>query len=314
MSKANSADPLEMSDASVDLENSKAKKTVSRRSVMIQFATVFSIFFAIFALGWVTIAVVMQNPSLVSDLALRPTVGPDDVDCQLAGIKREPLVVPAIDGAHLHAWLFTVPGAKKIAIVNHGNAGNNTHRGYLASALSQAGVNVVLYDYRGYGVSTGKPTLQGILEDGDTMYAFVPDKLKYEPNQIIIYGESIGTAVSCHVAASHQCLGVILQSPIKSLPAAAKFVFVFLRMYPDFIFPKPRLDNLELIPTIHCPILLLHGMRDTIVSSNNSQVLFDAANQPKAVTFLPDCGHNDMGAYNSEVFRGAINKFIAGLK
>ena len=302
-----------MKDSAPQSAKGIAGNIFSRRSLVLQFAIVLGIFLTIYAAGGILI--MMQNESLLSTLALHPTVGTDDVDAsRLQGVRCESLFIPASDGSKLHAYKFTVPGADKIAIVNHGNAGNNAHRLYLASALTKAGVNVILYDYQGYGVSTGKPTLHGILEDGDTVYEFVRKDLKYPPSKIIIYGESIGTAVSCHVAAHRECAGLILQSPIKSLPSAGKFVFVFLRGYPDFIFPKPHLDNLELVPTIHCPILLLHGMKDTIVASNNSQELYDVANQPKTVAFLTDCGHNDMGALNGEVFHGAIGKFIAALK
>ncbi len=280
----------------------------------IQFAIAFGIFFGIFALGWVALAVFMQDPAVVSTLALRPTVADDSiVPTSLAGLKCESFFIPAADGSMLHAWKITVDGATKIAIVNHGNAGNNAHRVYLAQALTKAGVNALLYDYRGYGVSTGKSTIASILEDGDTVYDYVHSQMHYPPNKIVIYGESIGTAVSCHVATKHECAGLVLQSPIKSLPAAAKFVFTILNIYPDFIFPKPHLDNLALVPAIHCPILLLHGLRDTIVSSNNAKLLFNAANQPKTLVFLPDCGHNDMGNQNGEIFHGAIEKFIASL-
>lgn len=175
------------------------------------------------------------------------------------------------------------------------NAGNNAHRLYLAEALIKAKVNVLLYDYRGYGLSTGKSSLRGILEDGDAAYDYVRNKLHYAPSQIIIYGESIGTAVSCHVAAEHDCAGLILQSPIKSLPSAAKFVFVFMRMYPDFVFPEPQLDNLKLISQIKCPKLIMHGLKDQIVNSENSKILYDAAQDPKTLALLPECGHNDMG-------------------
>jgi fermentation-respiration switch protein FrsA (DUF1100 family) len=175
-------------------------------------------------------------------------------------------------------------------------------------------MNVVLYDYRGYGISTGKPTLRGILEDGNTMYEFVQNNLKYSPKQIVVYGESIGTAVTCHIAELHECAGVILQSPIASLPAAAKFVFVLLRAYPDFIFPEPHLNNLELVGKIHCPILLIHGLKDVIVSSNNSKLLYAAANEPRTLVYLPGCGHNDMGVQDSELFNGSISQFASSLK
>ena len=283
-------------------------------SVAQQLTIVFSIFIGIFTIGWFSIAVFLRDENVSSGLALHPTTGSDGfVSKQIGDIKCEPVTIPGPDGSQMRGMLFTLPRVTKIAIVNHGNAGNNAHRLYLAEALTKAKVNVLLYDYRGYGLSTGKATLRGILEDGDAAYDYVRTQLHYAPANIIIYGESIGTAVSCHVAAHHECAGLILQSPIKSLPAAAKFVFMLLRMYPDFVFPDPKLDNLQLISQIKCPKLFMHGLKDQIVDSQNSKVLYDAAPEPKTLALLPECGHNDMGAFNSDIFNGSIETFVAGL-
>jgi pimeloyl-ACP methyl ester carboxylesterase len=292
-----------------------AAKTKTRFSVAQQLTIVFAIFVGVFAIGWLAIAVFLRDENVSSALALHPTTGSDGfVSRQIGDIKCEPVTIPGPQDTQLRGMLFTMPGAKKIAIVNHGNAGNNAHRLYLAEALTKAKVNVFLYDYRGYGLSTGKATLRGILADGDAAYDYVRTRLKYEPSQIIIYGESIGTAVSCHVAAEHECAGLILQSPIKSLPAAAKYVFVLMRMYPDFVFPEPKLDNLQLISQIKCPKLFMHGLKDRIVDSQNSRILYDAAQEPKTLALLPECGHNDMGAFNGDIFNGSIEAFINHLK
>lgn len=93
-----------------------------------------------------------------------------------------------------------------------------------------------------------------------------------------------------------------------------KFVFVFMRLYPDVIFPEPQLDNLRLISQIKCPKLIMHGLKDQIVSSENSKILYDAAQDPKTLTLLPECGHNDMGSFNSDIFNGSIETFITNLK
>jgi fermentation-respiration switch protein FrsA (DUF1100 family) len=261
------------------------------------------------------LALIFQDESLASSLALHPTEGSEIVLGDMPGIKKCSVIfAPAADGSKLSVWTFSSPENSKLAIVSHGNAGNNSNRLYLVRALSKAGLNVLLYDYRGFGQSTGKPTLKGILEDGDSIYEFATRKLAYAPENIVLYGESIGTAVTCHLAAKHYNAGIILQSPILSLPAAAKFVFLLLRVFPDSIFPQPRLNNQELIAHIHAPILFLHGLKDRIVSPDNSKVLWSEANQPKTLVFLPSCGHNDMGLLDGDLFNSSITKFINSLK
>jgi pimeloyl-ACP methyl ester carboxylesterase len=198
--------------------------------------------------------------------------------------------------------------------VSHGNAGNISNRIYLANALTRAGCSVLLYDYRGYGVSTGTPTITGILQDGLSVYDFAHDKLQYPAEKIILYGESIGTAVTCNIACNRQCEAVILQSGIGSLPSVGRHIFPILWLFPDSIVAEPHLDNVASVKTLHVPLLLCHGMVDNIVPFHESERMFASANQPKQLVLLPHCGHNDMGVYDTREFNDAICNFVAALK
>jgi pimeloyl-ACP methyl ester carboxylesterase len=163
-------------------------------------------------------------------------------------------------------------------------------------------------------LSTGKPTIPGILQDGLTVYDYARSQLGYTPDKIIVYGESIGTAVTCYIATNRKCAAVVLQSGIGSLPAVGRSLLPFLWLFPDCIFAEPHLDNVALVHQIHIPILFCHGAIDRIVPCNESKKMFANANEPKQLVILPDCGHNDMGVQNTHEFYDAIGRFVASVK
>ena len=212
-------------------------------------------------------------------------------------------------GNKLHGWLFQKPHSDVIVIVHHGNAGNILNRLYLARACLKAGTSVFLYDYRGYGKSSGNASLPGILEDGLAAFDFVKGKFGYPV--IVNYGESIGSGVACNVDRHRESKALILQSGIKSLPGIVKDHVSIFNLYPDCVWPQPQLNNGVLLSQSTTPLLVVHGERDTVVPAGHSQYLFDcAAAADKTLVKLPNCGHNDIGYYDAELFQRAISSFI----
>ncbi len=293
-----------------DEHGPSARKT--RAAIIASFVVVFVIASAVY----IYVATILHNKSKLSFLILRPAVGSNKFyDEELVkGIKKQCVFVTAVDGSKLNGWFFKQPASGKLALVSHGNAGNISNRYYLANALNEAGCSVLLYDYRGYGLSTGKCSLDGISDDGATMYRYATTELGYKPSQIVLYGESIGTAVTCNLAANSPCAGVVLQSGFSSLLSVGRHLFPALYLFPDAVFAEPHFNDSERVKSVHVPILIIHGKRDHAVPYQDSEVLFANANQPKSLVLLPDCGHNDMGALNSAKFHGAIDRFVGSLK
>jgi hypothetical protein len=290
--------------------------TPARKVMKVAVVGSFLLVFAIFAGIYCLVGAFLHDQNSVNRLVLAPSVGANRVYSLdlVPGARKEVIDIATPDGNKLNAWLFKVPGSDKLTIVSHGNAGNISNRLYLANALVPAGSSVLIYDYRGYGLSTGTPSVKGILQDGLTAYDYVHKQLGYPADKILLYGESIGTGVTCNLACHRSCAAVILQSGISSLPAAGRFVFPFLWLYPDFIFAEPHLENVLRVKDIHVPILLLHGKVDHIVAFQNSEQMFAAANDPKQLVFLPHCGHNDMGVQDTRLFHDAISHFVAQVK
>src|SRR3954452_24638597 len=127
------------------------------------------------------------------------------------------------DGVRLNCAWYPLSGARVATLFLHGNAGNITHRIYHALALRAAGSAALVVDYRGYGKSEGKPSEQGLYADAQAAYQEIA-KLGYGSKQIVIHGESLGSAVATNLGARVSCAGLILESPFASLSAMASKV------------------------------------------------------------------------------------------
>ena len=275
----------------------------------------FIVLFATFAGAYLAVASILNNQALLQPILLRPDVGSIENYDQavVAGIKKTTIYIPTADGEKMHAWLFSLQNSNKITVVSHGNAANISYRMHIAKALLKAGCSVLMYDYRGYGMSTGSATMNGISDDGVTAYDYVRNTLKYDDKQIILYGESIGSGVACHVASLRPCLGMIIQSGLSSIPSTAKAQIPFLNIFPDVFFAKPHLANADALKNIHIPVLLIHGKLDHIVAPGESAKMFASANEPKTLIWLEHCGHNDVGDQDSQLFHESIRNFVSSL-
>lgn len=258
----------------------------------------------------------LLNSPLYTMVALRPETGSSDLYKikTILNVPREEIAIATVDGAKLNAWYFKTPGADKVVIVNHGNAGSLLNRLFIAKSLIQSGSSVLLYDYRGYGKSEGKVSLPGLQEDAVAAYDYAVNKLGYKPNQIVLYGESIGGGISSRVAEQRPVAGVIMHSPFTSLPNVAQSGSPLFRLYPDWVFPQPSYENLTYVQGKHAPLLILYGDKDHLVPPAQSRRLFELASEPKGVVLVPGAGHNDMIDVNEKLYFQSIDSFLKGLK
>ena len=214
-------------------------------------------------------------------------------------------------GDKLHAWYFANPVSKQLVIIHHGNAGNISTRYQLGDFLHDCGANVLLYDYSGYGGSSGKASVQGLINDGEAATAFATNELHFAPEKIIHYGESIGSGVACNAAAKTKCGGLIFHSGLSSLPSVGRRVFPFLRPYPDIFFPPPRMENAEQISSVRAPVLLIAAIPDSIVSYHEAEAVYARANEPKELVLLKESNHNCTVGADCATVASALRKFLA---
>jgi len=212
-------------------------------------------------------------------------------DWSPAGIPIEDAWFEAPDGTKLHGWYVPRKDAKATVLFSHGNGGNITHRIDLLRALhKQVGVSVLMFDYRGYGRSGGKPNEAGILADARAARAWLAKREGIAEHDIVMMGESLGGAVAVDLAARDGARGLVLQSTFSSLPDVAACHYAWL---PVRWAMRTRLDSCSKIGDYHGPLLQSHGDADTIVPFACGRRLFDAANEPKQFVVIRDRDHND---------------------
>jgi len=232
---------------------------------------------------------------------------------QMFGVSKKDVYFNSSNGVMLHGYYFSLPGSKKTVIVSHGNGGNIDSRMVLAACLLKCGVSVFMYDYRGYGLSNGNPTIQGVCDDGVAAYDFIAHSAKVAPRDILLYGESLGSGIVCETLKTRQAGGVILESGFDSLLSVAREKVFWLNAYPRELFLQPFLDNNSILAGEHPPLLILHGMKDGLITPDHALALYDNASSPKKLVMLARAGHADLAVCDLRNYFGSLKQFIDSL-
>jgi fermentation-respiration switch protein FrsA (DUF1100 family) len=230
-----------------------------------------------------------------------------------AGLAFRDLDAETEDGEQLHGWWIgaRAPSAGHVLLC-HGNAGNVADRIVHAELLSGAGFDVLLFDYRGYGRSGGRPSEEGTYRDGRAMLGVLLRQPEVDDSRVFYLGESLGGAVALKLALESPPRGLVLQSTFTSVREMAREHYPFI---PRAAVPDAY-PSLRQIHSLRAPLLVLHGGHDDIVPVSHGQALFDAAPDPKRIHVFPSLGHNDLvtlaGADYAEVI-AAWGKGLNGL-
>jgi uncharacterized protein len=219
------------------------------------------------------------------------------------------------DGERLHAWWIPAQAAgKRLAsfghlIYCHGNAGTIEGRIPRAQSLAAQGFDVLLFDYRGYGRSTGTPSESGTYRDARAARAAALARQGVDGSRLFYYGESLGGAVAVELATAAPPRGLILQSTFTSVRGMAR---VHYPIVPAILvldaYPSERR-----LAEVKAPVLVIHGDRDTIVPIAEGHALFAAAREPKALHVVKGAGHNDLDDVMGESYGRVIAEWARRL-
>lgn len=197
-------------------------------------------------------------------------------------------------GPLLHGAFIKKPGAKYVLLLHYGQGGNMAMNIGLARMALAAGQSVFTYDYRGYGMSYGEPSIEGLLDDGIAAHDYLVKDLKVPPSQLVQYGVSLGTGVACHVAERRKSAGVILMSPYTSLKDAARDSLPFLRLYPDSMFPETEMGAMKFMKRNRStPVFIWHGGKDLVIRPENTKRLTRASGAPVTLYLEARLHHGD---------------------
>jgi uncharacterized protein len=220
-----------------------------------------------------------------------------------AGLAFRDVAPETVDGERLHGWWISAkPPPVGHVLLCHGNAGNVGDRVVHAALLCDEGFDVLVFDYRGYGRSTGTPGEQGTYSDARAARAALLAQPGVDGSRVFYLGESLGGAVALSLALECPPKGLVLQSTFTSVRAMARLHYPIL---PTALVPDAY-PSLKLIRRLDAPLLVVHGARDDIVPASQGRALFEAAPGPKRMQVFPGVGHNDLialagAAYAQEI-------------
>lgn len=225
-----------------------------------------------------------------------------------ASLKYANVFLSTSDGVRLHGWFFPHDDARYTLLFLHGNGGNISHRLEKMRILHENRMAIFIFDYRGYGFSGGKPCEKGLYLDAEAAYRYLTDELSIAPDRIIVYGESLGTAVAIQLAANHQIKALILEGILSSVRDMAHKLYPSL---PAVIF-KDQFNSVRKIPSLTAAKLFIHSRNDEIVPLDFARKVYDAALQPKVFVEIYG-GHNTAFLDSRTHYTAAIDSFLTTL-
>jgi uncharacterized protein len=225
-----------------------------------------------------------------------------------AGLDFLDLELETDDGERLHGWWI---GAQVDAIGHlllcHGNAGNVGDRVLHASLLTATGFDVLLFDYRGYGRSSGRPSEEGTYRDARAALKCLLERPGVDPTRVVYLGESLGGAIALDLALERPPASLVLLSAFTGVRELGRLHYPFV---PRSLVPDAY-PTLRRIHDLRAPLLVLHGDGDDIVPLAQGRALFEAAPEPKRLHVFPGLGHNDLVPLAGAEFARVITSWVS---
>jgi len=227
---------------------------------------------------------------------------------QLIGLDFEDVYIDTKDNIKINGWFIPSKNAKYTILFYHGNGGNIGDRLGKVELFHAMGINVFIIDYRGYGRSESSPSERGTYMDAEASYSYLVNKRGIRPEEIILYGESLGGAVAVEVALKADIRALIVEGAFTSIRGIAREAYPFLS---PFII-SDKFDSLSKIGKITQPKLFIHSPTDEIVSFGLAKKLYDKAVRPKQMAEISG-SHNSLFLDSREEYTSSIRKFIEDL-
>lgn len=228
-------------------------------------------------------------------------------DPSAIGLAYESVTLITADDERLDGWFVPAVPGSDVVLFLHGNAGNIGHRLDSLRIFHELGLAVFIFDYRGYGRSTGKTSEAGTYEDAATAWRHLTQEHGYKAEQIVLFGRSLGAAIAAQLAAQQTPRALIIESAFTSVPKMAAELYPFL---PARWLSRYDYATESYLSEVGCPILVVHSRDDEIIPFHHGESLYAAANSPKQ--FLEIRGGHNEGFLLSEVaYRKGLAVFLS---
>lgn len=210
--------------------------------------------------------------------------------------------VPVTARESIGMLALTNPAAPYVLLYAHGN-GEDIGPDLLdeMQEFRRRGFEVYGFDYRGYGISDGRPGYRRSLEDSEVAYQHLVRDRKIAPERIILYGHSVGAAMVLDLAARHKTGGLVIESA---------FVTAFRVRTQITLFPLDKFRNTRRVREVHCPVLVMHGEIDDAIPAWHGRELFRLAPEPKQSYWARMANHNNVRISNDAEYWKRIGLFV----
>ena len=222
------------------------------------------------------------------------------------GMAYESVHLDTEDGERLHGWWIPADDARGTLLFFHGNAGNISGRIESVRQFHQLGLNVLIFDYRGYGESTGAPSEKGLYGDAEAAWQYLTGVRKVAPQQVVVFGRSLGAGPATWLAMQHRPGALIVESAFTSVPDIGAHHYPWL---PVRLLTTTQFNNLDRIARVEVPLLVIHSPGDAVVPFEHGRRLFEAAREPKQFLEIKG-GHNDGFLVSADRYMRTIDQFL----
>jgi pimeloyl-ACP methyl ester carboxylesterase len=226
------------------------------------------------------------------------------------GLPFTELTIQTADGERLRGWHLPRADAVAQIVYFHGNGGNLSVWSDVLAGLVQHGYEVIAIDYRGFGLSTGTPSEQGLYRDVDATLARVGTDLRRRDVPLVYWGRSIGTAMAAYAASQRPPGGVVLEA---GFPNAKAIFEGSPLMFALTFFTTYRFPTSEWMANVTAPVLVLHGDQDSVIPYALGQRLYESLPGPKRFVTIAGGDHNDPTPPDARLYWGAVQEFITSI-
>ncbi|MGD0572761.1 MAG: alpha/beta hydrolase [Sedimentisphaerales bacterium] len=226
------------------------------------------------------------------------------------GLDFEEVYFKTGDRLRLHGWFVPAPNAQFTVLYCHGNGGNMMYFLETVNFLNSLGLNCFVFDYRGYGESQGAPSENGTYLDARAAYRWLTKKKGVTPQQIILFGWSLGGSIAAYLATKFKSAALVIESAFTSYPAIGRKFYPYMPVKWFARFDYPTIDYVR---KVTCPVLVIHSRNDEIIPFEFGLEIYDAANDPKKIVEIFG-RHNDGLLVSGETYKKAWTDWLTFLK
>ena len=219
--------------------------------------------------------------------------------------KRQLIELPSNDGNQISALHLKAAGNAKTLLYSHGNGEDIWDRSSMLSLYQENGYSVLAYDYPGYGLSSGRPSERSVYAAAEAAWLYLTQEAGVAPEDIILYGRSIGSGPSCYLAWKYPAGGLVIESGFTSVTR----VVTRIKLLPFDAFP-----NIRRISKVRCPVLFFHGERDEVVPFSHGRKLYKRAREPKRHCWVPGADHAHVVEWAGERYWETLKDFTESLQ